>query len=73
MSDPFEQAESEARKAVARHLATAEAIDQDEEISVTPWEMDFLDSILKQLRAGRALSQKQIDVLNRMSDKYGVG
>lgn len=73
MTDPFKQAEDEARRAVTAHLATAEAIDQAEEISVTPWEMEFLDSILKQLRAGRGLSQKQIDSLNRMSDKYGIG
>lgn len=73
MSDLFGEIEDEAREAVARHLATAEAIDRDEEISVTPWEMDFLDSILKQLRAGRALSQRQIDTLNGMSDKYGIG
>lgn len=72
MTNPFEEIEKEAREASARHLETAEALDGMEE-DVTEWEAGFLDSILKQLRAGRALSQKQIDTLCRMSDKYGVG
>lgn len=72
MTNPLDEIDNEARAIIARHLSTAEAIDGMEG-GVTEWEMDFLDSILKQLRAGRALSQKQVDVLHRMSDKYEVG
>jgi hypothetical protein len=51
----------------------AEALDGMGE-DVNSWEAEFLDTILKQLREGKhGLSQKQIDVLNRMCDQYGVG
>lgn len=70
--NPFDEVQNAAAAAVARQLAQVEALDQME-TEVTSWEAGFLDSALKQLRAGRALSQKQIEVLNRMSDQYGVG
>ncbi len=72
MTNPFEDLERQAAEANERHLATAMALDEMDD-DVTEWEFEFLDSVIKQLRAGRALSQKQIESLNRMSDKYGVG
>lgn len=70
--DPFEDVERGVQALVASQLAQAKALDEME-VDVTSWEAGFLDSIMKQLRAGRALSQKQIETLNRMSDQYGVG
>ncbi len=72
MTNPFEDLERQAREVTERHLATAKALDEMED-DVTEWEADFLNSILLQLQDGRALTQKQIECLNRMSDKYGVG
>lgn len=73
MTNPFGDIEREAQEQRQKHLAMAEALDfLDEE--VTSWEAEFLDTVLKQLHEGkRALTQKQIDVLNRMCDEYGVG
>lgn len=69
--DPFEGVERGVRALIDSQLAQAKALDEMEE-GVTAWEMEFLDSILKQLRAGRALSQKQVEALNNMSSKYEV-
>ncbi len=71
--NPLDDAERAISAIIASQLAQVQALDGMEDVDVTPWEAEFLDSILKQLGAGRALSQKQIDVLNRMSDKYGIG
>lgn len=72
MTNPFGDVEREAEEYRLRHLAMAEALDRMER-DVTSWEADFLDSILKQLREEkRALTQKQIDVLNRMCSEYDV-
>ena len=71
--NPFDDVERAVSETVRRQLDQAEALDRMEDVDVTSWEAEFLDSVLKQLRAGRALSQKQIDVLNRMSSQYGVG
>lgn len=70
--NPFDDVERAVSAAIASQLAQTKALDEME-TDVTSWEADFLDSCLKQLKAGRALSQKQIEVLNRMSDQYGVG
>ena len=70
--DPFEHVERGVSAVIARQLDQVEALDKMD-ANVTQWEGEFLDSLLKQLRAGRALSQKQIDTLNGMSDKYGIG
>lgn len=70
--NPFDDVERAASAAIASQLAQVKALDEME-TEVTSWEANFLDSCLKQLGAGRALSQKQIEVLNRMSDQYGVG
>lgn len=71
--NPLDDAERAISAIIASQLAQAQALDGMEDVDVTSWEADFLDSVLKQLKAGRPLSQKQIDVLNRMSDQYGVG
>ena len=71
--NPFDDVERAVSETIRRQLDQAEALDHMEDVDVTSWEAEFLDSVLKQLRAGRALSQKQIDVLNRMSNQYGVG
>ena len=71
--NPFDDVERTVSETIRRQLDQAEALDRMEDVDVTSWEAEFLDSVLKQLRAGRALSQKQIDVLNRMSSQYGVG
>lgn len=71
--NPLDDAERGILAIIASQLAQAQALDGMEDVDVTSWEADFLDSVLKQLKAGRPLSQKQIDVLNRMSDQYGVG
>ncbi len=70
--DPFEGVERGIQAAIESQLAQAKALDEME-VDVTSFEASFLDSVLKQLRAGRALSQKQIDLLNRMSNQYEVG
>ena len=68
----FDDVERAVSALVASQLAQAKALDEME-VDVTSWEAGFLESCLRQLQAGRALSQKQIEVLNRMSDQYGVG
>ena len=37
---------------------------------VTPWEADFLESVLRQAHAGRGLSPKQLAVVRRMAEQY---
>ena len=68
----FDDVERAVSALVASQLAQAKALDEME-VDVTSWEAGFLESCLRQLQAGRALSQKQIEVLNRMYDQYGVG
>lgn len=68
----FDDVERAVSALVASQLSQVQALDRME-VDVTSWEAGFLESCLKQLQVGRALSQKQIEVLNRMSDQYGVG
>lgn len=69
--DPFEDVERGIRAAIERQLAQVKALDEMDR-DVTSWEAGFLDSVLKQLKVGRPLSQKQIETLNNMSTKYEV-
>lgn len=39
------------------------------ESRMSDWEREFIDSINKQLRDGRTLSEKQVGVLNKIWDK----
>jgi hypothetical protein len=48
---------------MAREL---DSMDRD----VTSWEANFLESVMKALRAGRALSDRQKEKLDEMWDKY---
>lgn len=45
-------------------------LDQDPDVDVSEWEVDFLESILSQ-RTERSLSEKQRAVAERMIDQYG--
>lgn len=44
-------------------------IDEDEDIEVTDWEADFLDSV-KKMPKPRVLSPKQRAVAEKMIDRY---
>ena len=50
-------------------LEVAQKIDGLEQ-DVTSWEADYLDSILKRLRSGVKLTEKQFQVLEGMAEKY---
>lgn len=50
-----------------------QAIDEAEDLGVTEWEMDFMDSIFEKdnrSRQGYRLSTKQRDVIVSMIEKY---
>lgn len=51
------------------HLEMAQALDSMER-DVTSWEADFIESVLKRLKAGRPLSPKQAESLEGMHRKY---
>ncbi len=72
MTDFFEEIERAAAEGIKKHLATVEALDHMD-ASVDSYEAEFLDTALRQLRAGRGLTQRQVEFLNRMSDKYEIG
>jgi len=53
------------------HLLEAlEAINAGTSLTLTPWEHEFLGSVLPRLRAGGTLSPKQLAVVYAMTDKY---
>jgi hypothetical protein len=63
-------------RAVSRQTEAAEAVvyltEEGRDISrLTPWELDFLDSLSTRLKAGWAgsLSEKQLDVIDRIWEK----
>ncbi len=72
MTDFFKEIEREAEKLIKKHLETVEALDAMED-DVDSYEAGFLETALRQLREGRGLTQRQIEFLNSMSDKYGIG
>ena len=39
------------------------------ESGLTPWEMDFLDSVRSQMEQGRTLSARQASVIHRIWDR----
>ena len=46
-----------------------ELVDLDpEQYTLTDWEAEFVDSVEKQVRAGRSLSPKQESVISRIYD-----
>lgn len=51
-------------------IAGLKSIDEDDDVEVTDWEADFLDSV-KKMPKPRRLSEKQRAVAIRMIEKYG--
>ena len=51
---------------VRRLAEIFEAIEDDDYRHMTSWECDFFDSIRDQWKAGRALSDKQLEILERI-------
>lgn len=45
-------------------------LDQPEEHTLTDWEADFLDSMLKLNRPGAMLTDNQAATIRRLADKY---
>ncbi len=70
-TNPFEDVERAVAEAVQRQLDTITELDHMD-VNVTEWEAEFIDSILKQLHAKRALSQGQIEIVRRMCEQYDV-
>ena len=54
------------------YLDIAESIDNliDDDIEVTDWEAEFLESVLPVLRAKQGLTNAQERVLDRMNERY---
>ena len=50
-------------------LLALKKIDQSDEIDVTPWEADFIDSVMKW---PHGLSERQKSIIWDMCDHYGV-
>ena len=70
--NPFEDIERALEGALQRHLDLALELDQMDQ-DVTPWECDFLESVIVRLRNKKTpLTQGQIDILYRMCDQYGI-
>ncbi len=53
---------------VAKDLETAEDIDENG-VYVTGWEANFLDSVMKQLDEGRALTTRQGQILEQIQER----
>lgn len=69
--NPFEDVERAVAELVARQLELVKQIDEMD-VDVTPWEADFLDSVLKQLQLKKPLSQNQLDVVHRLCQQYDI-
>lgn len=54
-------------------MSDAELIDllNDIEAGLTGWELDFLESVTKQVDAGRSLSPRQREIAERIYDEKG--
>lgn len=70
-TNPFEDVHRAIEEAVARQLEIVQELDQME-VEVTPWEAEFLDSVLKRLSAKTPLTQGQLDILHRMCNQYEI-
>lgn len=69
--NPFADVNRAIEEAVAQQLELVKELDAME-IDVTPWEADFLDTVLKQLNGKTPLTQPQLDVLHRMCQAYDI-
>jgi glutamate formiminotransferase len=70
-SNPFEDVERAVAEMIESQLDTVKELDAME-VDVTEWEANFLESVLTQLGAKRALSQAQIEIVRRMCSQYDV-
>lgn len=69
--NPFEDVERAVAEMIQSQLDTVSELDRMD-VDVTAWEADFLQTVLNQLAAKRALSQGQIEVVRRMCSQYDV-
>ncbi len=69
--NPFEDFDRAIGEIIEKQLETIKALD-GMEADVTPWEAEFLETVLVQLSKKRALSQGQIEVVRRMCESYDV-
>ena len=69
--NPFEDVAKAIEEAVARQLEIVQELDAME-VDVTPWEADFLDSVLKRLNSKIPLTQDQLEILHRMCNQYEI-
>jgi hypothetical protein len=70
--DFFGDVERAFEEALAMHLDQVLAIDRSD-VTVTSWEADFLDSVLKQLQnQKKPLTATQLDIVRRMCGQYDI-
>jgi hypothetical protein len=70
--NPFEDVERAVAEAIVRQLELVRELD-GLEVDVTPWEADFLNSVILQLEnEKRPLTQNQLDILHRMCEQYDI-
>lgn len=65
---PHEEEDSHER--MSRIKAALKEIDNSEDIEVSIWEANFLETCIRGYTAGRYLSERQIEVAERMIEKY---
>lgn len=62
--------EEDSHERMSRLKAGLKEIDNSEDIDVTPWEANFLETCLRGYSTGRYLSERQIPVAEKMIEKY---
>lgn len=70
MGDYQPREEETSHQRMSRIKAALKEIDNSEDIDVTTWEANFLETCLRGYTAGRYLSERQIEVAERMIEKY---
>jgi hypothetical protein len=70
-ANPFGDIDRAFDETLKQQLELLKELDEMEN-DVTEWESSFLDSVLKQLEKKIPLSQKQIEIVRRMSEQYDV-
>lgn len=71
-ANAFDDVERAVEKIIEIQLETIKELDEMD-VDVTPWEADFLQGVMNQLRQEkRALSQGQIEIVRRMCSQYDV-
>ncbi len=69
-SAPKVREEEDSHERMSRIKASLKEIDNSEDIEVTTWEANFLETCIRGYTAGRYLSERQIDVAEKLIDKY---